>query len=218
MPTTVLEELERAAVDTGGRGPGSRDGGDGDGAHRRAKPPTPRSAYFTGLGLGLAAIFMFFIALASAFVVRKGLGDDWRSFELPGLLWVNTVALLVSSLAVERARRLLRAQPAAGFVAWWSTGSLLGVAFLVGQVAAWRQLAAQGIFLATNPASSFFYVFTAAHGVHVLGGLAALGYVAARGASHQQSTSNLSADLTAWYWHFLGVLWVGLLLLLTFGR
>jgi cytochrome c oxidase subunit 3 len=218
VPATVIEELERAAVGTGGRGPARRDGGDGDDARRRAKPPTPRSAYFTGLVLGLAAIFMFFIALASAFVVRKGLGGDWRSFELPGLLWVNTVVLLASSLVVERARRLLRTQPAARFGAWWSTGSLLGIAFLVGQVAAWRQLAAQGIFLATNPASSFFYVFTAAHGVHVLGGLAALGYVAARGAAHQQSTGNLSADLTAGYWHFLGVLWVGLLLLLTFGR
>jgi cytochrome c oxidase subunit 3 len=218
VPTTVSEELERAALSTGGRGPGRRDGGEGDDARHRAKPPTPRSAYFTGLVLGLAAIFMFFVALASAFVVRKGLGNDWRPLELPSLLWVNTAALLASSLVVERSRRLLRTQPATGFGGWWGTGVLLGVAFLVGQVAAWRQLAAQGIFLATNPASSFFYVFTAAHGVHVLGGLVALGYVAARGAAHQQSTGNLSADLTAWYWHFLGGLWVGLLLLLTFGR
>lgn len=216
MPTAV-EELQRIVPDLGHRGPGGRDGGEDSGGQRR-KPPTPRSAYFTGLLLGFAAILMFFVALASSFIVRKGLGSDWRSFELPSLLWANTAALLASSFVLERARRRLRQPSAAGFGAWWSGGLLLGVAFLAGQVAAWRQLAAQGIFLATNPASSFFYVFTAAHGLHVLGGLVALGYVAARGAAHQQRTGQLSADLAASYWHFLDVLWIALLLLLTFGR
>ncbi len=219
MPT-VVEELEGTVAGAGRHGPGGADGGDGGdfGRDRRAKPPTPRSAYFTGLALGMAAIFMFFVALASSFVVRKGLGSDWRPFELPSLLWVNTAALVASGLLVERARRLLRGEPAAGFSAWWNGGLLLGIAFVVGQVAAWQQLAAQAIFLATNPSSSFFYVFTAAHGAHVLGGLVALGYVAVRGAAHQQRTGNLSADLAAGYWHFMDALWIGLLLLLTFGR
>lgn len=217
MPTAV-EELQHIAPDLGRRGPGGRDGGGEESGGQRRKPPVPRSAYFTGLLLGFAAILMFFVALASSFIVRKGLGSDWRSFALPSLLWGNTAVLLASSFAVERARRRLRQPAPAGFGAWWSAGLLLGVAFLAGQVAAWLQLAAQGIFLATNPASSFFYVFTAAHGVHVLGGLVALGYVAVRGAAHQQRTGRLSADLAAGYWHFLDVLWIGLLLLLTFGR
>jgi cytochrome c oxidase subunit 3 len=223
-PATILEQVER--LDTGSGGPGrprGRDGGGEDGGRpgdpRRFGPQqTPRRAYFTGLYIGLGAILMFFLALASAYVVRKGLGGDWQAIALPPVLWLNTLALVASSLALERARRGVHAADEARFRSWWWAGLALGVVFLAGQWVAWRQLAAQGVFLATNPSSSFFYVFTAAHAAHLLGGLIAVGYVALRGFPHARRTGALAADLSAGYWHFMDLLWIGLVLLLTLGR
>lgn len=219
MPgSATLEQVELTELGTGRKGPDNLppDGGEGDGAPG-AKPAVPKQAYFTGLLLGLAAILMFFLAFASAFIVRRGLGNDWRAVELPPLLWINTVVLLISSVTLERARQLLR-QRSAGFRGWWSLTTLLGGGFLVGQVVVWTQLAAQGVFLATNPASSFFYVLTAAHGVHLAGGVCALLYVGARSLEHLQRTGGLAAGLAGMYWHFMDGLWVALFLLLYFGR
>lgn len=226
MPGTVTEELERTEATSGDHGPGERgpvrDGGDGDGGRSRGgpsdRPETPRRAYFTGLAIGLAAILMFFLALASAYVVRKGLGGDWQPIALPPVLWLNTVVLVCSSLALENARRGYRLRQPARFRAWWMAGTLLGVGFLVGQVVGWQQLAAQGIFLSSNPSSSFFYVFTAAHGLHLVGGVIALAWVAARGWAHTVRTEALAADLASRYWHFMDGVWLFLLVLFFVGR
>src|SRR5205814_9687034 len=149
----------------GGEPPGSGDfgGGPGRGASRRAS--------LTGLMVLLAAVVMFFAALTSAFVVRRGMSNDWVSTEFPPVLWVNTAVLLASSAVLELARRSLKAGKRESFNRLWIAGSALGVLFLIGQYAAWRNLAAQGIYLATNPSSSFFYVLTAAHAIHLIGGV-----------------------------------------------
>jgi len=193
-----------------------RGGDGGDGA--TGNPTTPRRAYFTVLALGLAGIMMFFMALASAFIVRKGVGADWRALELPLVLWFNTLVLVVSSMTIEVARKQFAAGKVDSFRGWWALTTGLGLAFLGGQYLAWGELAASGIFLATNPSSSFFYVFTAAHAVHIVGGLTALGYVAARGIEHHRRRQGLAADLAAVYWHFMDGLWVFLFLLLFLGR
>jgi cytochrome c oxidase subunit 3 len=96
--------------------------------------------------------------------------------------------------------------------------TVLGVAFLVGQVGAWRQLTRQGIYLATNPASSFFYIFTGAHALHLIGGVAALVYVARHNFSAANLTRSVAAEVTSYYWHFLDALWLFLLALLYLGR
>jgi cytochrome c oxidase subunit 3 len=96
---------------------------------------------------------------------------------------------------------------------------VLGVGFLLGQVLAWRQLAEQGIYLATNPSSSFFYVFTATHGLHLLGGVAALAYAAmAVRLGRGIETRRMVLEVTALYWHFMGVLWIYILGLLYLGQ
>jgi cytochrome c oxidase subunit 3 len=161
---------------------------------------------------------MTFAALTSALVVRKGGAVDWQHFTLPSILYLNTIVLLASSVTLEFGRRRVAAymsglrstvqHPAR----WLYVTFFLGSLFVVGQYIAWRQLSAQGLYLATNPSSSFFYVFTAGHALHVLGGLGGLGRVIRKLNRHDLRRSTL--DATARYWHFMGALWVYLLVLL----
>ncbi len=219
MPGTVLtEELEISHGRGSGGGPAGRDGDDGSGGDDGAHRAVPLRAYHTAIWLALAAIIMFFMALVSAFIVRKGLGGDWRQLALPRILWLNTAVLVASSLTLERARRAFSRDEAAQFRFWWSATTALGLAFLAGQYAAWRQLAAAGVYLATNPSHSFFYLFTAAHAAHLLGGIAALLYVLLRGWPHLRRRSGIAAEVTGVYWHFMDGLWVFLLLVLQMGR
>ena len=160
----------------------------------------------TGVWIAIAAISMTFAALTSAMVVRGSAAPDWRHFRLPSILYVNTAVLLASSAVLEAGRRRL----AARFV---RVTSGLGLLFVAGQVVAWRQLAAQGLFLASSPSSAFFYVFTALHGLHVLVGLGGLGYVLRRfGTAGPAPVTALGA--AALYWHFMDALWLYLLALL----
>jgi len=218
MPGTVTDDIE--IIDAGhGGGTDVPAGGDGDGdGSGGGLPAIPRRAYYTAIQLALAGIVMFFMALTSSFLVRKGLGDDWVAFALPRILWVNTLVLLASSLTIQLARKHMRLAQAGGFRRWWSITTVLGVLFLAGQFAAWRQLAAQGVFLVTNPSSSFFYVLTALHGLHLLGGIVALFYVAYRPWQRSRITQATAADLVSIYWHFMDGLWVFLFALLYLGR
>jgi len=161
----------------------------------------------TGVWVGIAAITLMFAAFTGAMVVRQT-EPDWLHFRLPPLLYVNTLVLLASSATLERSR----AQRAAA-TQWLAITLGLGLLFVLGQVLAWRNLAAQGLFLATSPSSAFFYVFTALHGAHLLGGVAALAYVLGRARRADGFTG--AHDAAALYWHFLTALWLCLLLLLT---
>lgn len=220
---TATEELELTEVGGGTVSPdlvgGEGGGNGGDGSEGVPQSGIPQRVYITGIWLALASILMFFMALTSAFIVRKGLSTDWVGFDWPRILWWNTAVLLASSFTLEQARRALGRGTLLGFQRWWGITTVLGLVFLAGQVVAWRELAAVGVYLATNPSSSFFYLLTATHGVHLGGGLVALAYVGLRqrpaGARVSRETAT---NATAIYWHFLGALWVFLFLLLQFGR
>jgi cytochrome c oxidase subunit 3 len=214
VPATLTEEL--ALHDVGGSG-GDTSSGDGWGG-ARGNPETPRRAYFTLMALALAGILMFFMALTSAYIVRKGMGGDWRAIQLPAVVWLNTAVLVLSSITLERARRQFAAGRLGSFRMWWLLTTALGIAFLAGQIAAWSELVLSGVFLATNPSSSFFYVLTAAHALHLVGGVIALGYVAARSNEHLVRRGGLPADVAGVYWHFMDGLWVFLFVLLYLGR
>ena len=219
MPGTITDDIE--IIDAGhGGGTDVPSGGDddGDGHGGGGLPAIPERAYFTAIQLALAGIVMFFMALTSSFLVRKGLGDDWVSFALPRVLWANTLVLLASSGAIQFARARLRSGDTEGFRRWWAITTALGALFLAGQFAAWRQLAAQGVFLATNPSSSFFYLLTALHGLHLLGGIVALLYVTYRPWQRSRITQSTAADLVSIYWHFMDGLWIFLFALLYLGR
>jgi cytochrome c oxidase subunit 3 len=177
--------------------------------------PPPSS---TAIWVFLFAVTMMFAAFSSALIVRKGSSMDWQSFTLPSILYFNTFLLLVSSVTLEVARRrvatymgglrLKSEHPAR----WLYITLGLGLLFVIGQYVAWRQLNAQGLYLATNPSSSFFYLLTAVHAIHVLGGLSALLYVISK--LNKLTLRRNTMVATARYWHFMGVLWVYLIVLL----
>ncbi len=228
MPSTTSTSeieliIEHAGTGGGGTLPpaGGSGGGDGSGAGSGKNSHSGQSSsrrYFTGMAVGIVSILMFFMALASAYLVRKGTSGDWLPLRIPALLWVNTALLLVSSGTLEIARKRLANADGNGFKTYWLLTTGLGVAFLMGQIVAWKQLAQQGIYLATNPASSFFYIFTGTHALHLLGGIAALLYVARRNFTQANVTKSVAAEVTSYYWHFLDALWLFLLALLYLGR
>jgi len=199
----------------------------GNGGWRDLVPPNgaPRVALHhspppssTGIYVVLFAITMMFAAFSSALIVRKGSSLDWQTFTLPSILYLNTLILLTSSVTLEVARRRVATfmgglkshteSPAR----WLYITLSLGLLFVAGQYAAWSQLRTEGLYLATNPSSSFFYVLTATHALHVLGGLGGLIYVIRKLTKSTLRRSSL--DATARYWHFMDVLWLYLLCLL----
>jgi len=195
-----------------------------------------------GLIVALTAVVMIFVSYSSAYVVRQGLPTldpstgtmvrDWLPLQLPNFLPVNTLILLVSTLTMELARRqAIRTALAHGKqshavtrtetegMPWLGLTAILGLSFLAGQWLVWRELAAAGFYVDTSPSSSFFYLLTGMHGIHLFGGILAL--LAAGAASLlRKSAASLGVvvDATSWYWHFMTVLWVYILCLLEFAR
>ena len=181
----------------------------------------------TGVWIGIAGIAMSFAAVTSAMIVRQGASQDWQHFQLPRVLYLNTLILLASSVTLRLARvrlasvsgRLSSAPETArklfsdGIYWLWVTVALGGL-FVLGQLLAWRSLAAQGLFLATNPSCSFFYVFTALHGLHLLGGIGGLVYVIRKLTKTKGTARTTGVGAVSVYWHFMDGLWVYLLLLL----
>ena len=178
----------------------------------------------TGVWVAVSAIAMSFAALTSALVVRQGSGTDWQRFALPRILYLDTLILLTSSYTLELARKrfaaraLLRSHDGAqastlrsNGLYWLNITLTLGLFFVAGQVLAWQRLASQGLFLATSPSSSFFYLLTAMHGLHLLGGVLGLIYVGYR-LRRNARNAQTSLGTAAVYWHFVDLLWVYLLM------
>lgn len=207
---TAFEIGEPPIAGNGGIG-GSSSGGQGN--HHRE---IPGRVYSTGIYVALGGIIMFFTALISAWVVRRGLGTDWQPLTLPRVLWLNTAILLASSAALFHSRRLLAAHRDADHGHWWNVSAFLGIFFLIGQLLAWRELSAAGIFLATNPASSFFYVFTAAHGLHILAGIVAI--IAVAFAPSGRTRKATVTRVIATYWHGVTLIWLAIFGLLLTNR
>lgn len=172
----------------------------------------------TGMWVGLAAITMTFAAFTSAMVVRQGSANDWRHFSFPPIVYFNTLVLLASSFTLHISRRRFAAVSVGAVgdaklalrTLYATLG--LGCVFVAGQYAAWLQLRSEGVYLATAPSSSFFYVFTVLHVLHVLGGLTGLLLVIMR--LKRMTLRRSTLDAASQYWHFMDVLWIYLLFLL----
>lgn len=185
---------------------------------------SPAAPAQTGVWVGIAAISMSFAAYTSALIVRQGANPDWVHFKLPPILYFNTLVVLASSVTLylaplKRRRRDsgLAELPAVGArreVRWLYVTLGLGLLFLLGQVIAWRDVAAQGLTLASSPSSSFFYLLTAVHGVHLLGGLGGLLYVVYRVERSSESQALRAYRAASVYWHFMAALWVYVFFLL----
>jgi cytochrome c oxidase subunit III len=220
MATTVHEppKIEFDHLPDHGSGNGNwRNLVPANGDLRRVKDSSPPPAS-TGIWVALAAISMTFAAFTSAMIVRQGAASDWKHIPLPPVLYLNTVLIVASSFTLELSRRQIAAFMAGvkGQVEaparWLYATLLLGLLFVAGQTFAWFQLRSHGFTLATNISYSFFYVLTVAHALHVFGGLG--GLVRVIGKFHNRVLKRSTLDATSRYWHFMGVLWVYLLLLL----
>src|SRR5436190_3069244 len=132
-----------------------------------------------GLGVFLAVVGSLFALFISAYSMRMNM-VDWRALPMPRLLWFNTAVLVLSSVALQWAHLAARRNDAEGVIVGLCTGGASAVTFLVGQLLAWQQLSMAGYFMASNPANSFFYMITAAHGLHITGGLVVLGRTTAK--------------------------------------
>jgi cytochrome c oxidase subunit 3 len=196
------------------------------------------------LGVGITPVIMLFVSLTSAYIVRQGLPTvdehtnryvhDWLPVNLPSLmLLVNTFVLVASSITMELARRRVARAVALAPVKsipgvslgeeksfpWLGLTIVLGLGFLFGQWMAWRELAARGFFLATSPSSSFVYLLTATHAVHLAGGIVALLYAGATSLLRKPvEARRIVVDIAGWYWHFMALLWIYVFVLLEFAR
>jgi len=221
MATTVHEppqlDRQQARRSSGNGGSSGLIPRDGQLRSVTDRPPEPIR---TGIWVGLATIPMSFAALTSALIVRQGSGNDWQHILIPPILFFNTLVLVLSSGSLERARKkvggfirgegVTRAQA----LQWLGATLVLGLVFVVGQYLAWLRLRAAGLYLATNPNSSFFYLLTAVHAIHVLGGLGGLTRVVVLVRSPVPRLRKSTMDATSYYWHFMGMLWIYLLFVL----
>jgi len=197
-----------------------------------------------GLICAIATVCMVFISLTSAYIVRQGLPTfegnsntyvrDWGAVELPyTLLLINTIILLVSSVTMEQARRSAARQAALAPVKsipgislgaekrfpWLGITVVLGLAFLVGQWLAWGELHNRGFYVNTNPSSSFTFLLTIAHAIHLGGGIVALLWAASASLLRRPVESKrIVVDITAWYWHFMAGLWIYVFALLSWAK
>ena len=188
-------------------------GGGGDG------PSDPGSSFpiskgQIGVWILLTAIIMLFAGLTSAYIVLRAV-PTWQNIELPSLLWPNTLVLLLSSLAIDISRRAVRRNDIQSMKRWLALGAVLGLAFLAGQLAAWRELVNAGVYVPSTLQSGFFYILSGLHGIHLFGGVVALGFVMVKAARHQLTAFNYEPlKLCALYWHVMDALWIYLFLLL----
>jgi cytochrome c oxidase subunit 3 len=207
MPT-IVQERRRGTVpppvwpDRGDSGPG---GGGGS--------SFPISKEQVGLWILLGVVIMLFAGLTSAYIVLRGV-PSWQSIEVPSILWLNTAILLASSATIEAARRSLDHLRMEAVKSWLVTSAAFGLAFLFGQFVAWRQLVAAGVYLPSTLHSSFFYILTGLHGIHLVGGVLAMAYVLAKALRNRFTAGDESLKLCATYWHFMDGLWVYLFILL----
>jgi cytochrome c oxidase subunit III len=225
MATTVTSTKPRSRSGFGGGPKPPRP--NGNGSHNRNghsfSPEFYASRYRVGMWVALAAILMMFTALTSAYIVRAASANDWLPLAMPRVLLLSTALILVSSATLEAARRRLRDSARTAYKRWLLITVALGLGFLASQLLAWRQLIGQGIYVSSNPHSSFFYLLSATHGVHLLGGLLALIYLAIRTQAFSDSDvavakRQAAADAVTLYWHFMDGLWIYLFVLLFYWR
>lgn len=227
MATTVTNTRPLTEQGIGG-GPKGR-GPNGNGAQRNGRDrdtydlQSSANRYRIGMWVALASILMMFTALSSAYIVRAASSSDWVPLKMPRILLLSTALILVSSVTIEAARRKLKDITSNAYKPWLLLTVVLGLGFVASQLLAWRQLVRQGVYVASNPHSSFFYLLTAAHGIHLLGGLIALAYLTLRRRAPRESElavtkAQAKADAVTIYWHFMDFLWLYLFVLLFYVR
>ena len=216
MPTVSKDRANDPVITDGGGLDvfwGDGFGGDDDGGKNSEPEKTPPpEGYRIGIWLTIVSICMLFLTLSSAYLFTRA---GRQSLIMPGVLWLSTALIMASSITIEIAKRSLRRRLESRFKFWINLTFVLGTSFLVSQLAAWRELVATGFYINSNIRSGYAYIFTALHGVHLIGGLAALVFVTFRPVETWTVVRRrASVEVAALYWHFLDLLWIYLLALI----
>lgn len=214
-----------------GSGGGGNDGPGDDGHDRPKLPeedeiadtePKDKSKYISWFLI--IAVGMTFAGLLGAYLmIATNKAAEWRPFELPLQIWISTIIIILSSVTYVIAKRFIDRAFLLTARNWLVVTTVLGAAFVSSQIIVWLELVERGLYMSGNPYAGFFYILTAAHLVHVAGGIAALGAIVLRvwqPATDERSLKR-SRDLArsvGWYWHFMGVLWVVLFGMLGFWK
>lgn len=208
-------------------GPGDSGGGDENRADRGyggADSEYRSNKFRIGTGFLLLVVLMTFGGLIGAYIVISTNGvAEWRPFSLPVPVWISTALILTSSITFFIAHAALLREEQERAQKWLLATTVFGGMFIASQIAAWLFLVRQGVYLSSNPYAGFFYLLTAVHAVHVIGGIIALGYVVLRTWQPTASRRELSlrqtfSGVVSWYWHFMDGLWLVLLVLLGFWK
>ena len=211
----------------GGGGGGGNDGGSGnnkgddftDEAH-----PYPSNKLRIAMWFLLLVVLMTFGGLISAYVVISTNGVmEWKPFALPVQVWVSTVLILASSVTYKVAHAQLNADKQTKARNWLLATTVFGGMFIASQILAWFELVRRGVYVQSNPYAGFFYILTAVHAVHVIGGICALSYILLRTwhvtvSDEELVKRRLISNSVGWYWHFMDGLWIFLVLLLGFWK
>lgn len=206
---------------------GGNNGGGGDGPNDDTPQPATgfnaqKSRVFTFFLL--VAILMTFGGLIAAYVVISTNNvAEWRPFELPIQVWISTLVIIASSVTFSIAKKAIDQNRQPSAKNWLIATTVLGAAFISSQTLAWIALTNRGLYMSGNPYAGFFYVLTAVHAAHVLGGIMALGSILLKSWLPTDNTEAIKeraglAQVVGWYWHFMGGLWLALFVLLGFWK
>lgn len=206
----------------GGNNPGDGDGPDDDTPNEVAEFVPSKSRILTGFLL--VVVLMTFGGLMAAYIViATNNVAEWRPFELPIQVWLSTVIILISSLTYHFGKNAVINGDQTTARKWFLATTVLGAAFISSQILAWLALAGRGLYVRGNPYAGFFYILTAVHAVHVLGGIAALGSILLRVLRPTVNPveimrRNTLSQVVGWYWHLMGAVWLALFVLLGFWK
>lgn len=223
---------DRRSGSSGGGDNKNRGGGGGgsNGGDKKAEndfyeeTEYPSNKFRIGMWFVLLVVLMTFGGLMAAYVVIATNGVlEWQPFDLPKQIWLSTALLLASSITYHFANKAINSKNQEKAKYYLLATTVLGGIFIASQLILWTTLVGRGVYMASNPYAGFFYILTAVHAVHVIGGIAALGYIVLRTwlpTSDQNELKNrqIYSNAIGWYWHFLGGLWIVLLILLGFWK
>ncbi len=238
IETTVEEKKRkrRASLSSGigsgggnknrGGGGGGSDGGDNHGDNDFTDQAEPYSSNKLRIAMWflLLVVMMTFGGLVGAYIVISTNGVmEWKPFALPIQVWISTVLILASSVTYKIAHSMLNHDKQQKAKNWLLATTVFGGMFIASQLLAWVELVRRGVYVQSNPYAGFFYILTAVHAVHVIGGIAALGYILLRTWQATSSSEELTkrkqiSNSVGWYWHFMDGLWIFLFLLLGFWK
>lgn len=231
----IIDDLDEPKRPRSGLSAGSKPGGGGEnpGGGGKDKPdeniPAETEPFVPNksrilTGFLLLVVLMTFGGLMAAYIViATNNVAEWKPFDLPVQVWISTAVIFVSSLVYHFGKLAVDRNDQPSAKKWFIATTVFGAAFISSQILAWVALSARGLYMQGNPYIGFFYILTAVHAVHVLGGIVALGSILLRSLNPTDRPAEIAkrrtiAQVVGWYWHFMGILWLMLFVMLGFWK